>query len=218
MATTLPRIMTTMPMPTYLRVPAVAPGGGSESTPVRSIISNGNTAAAQFRAWLAEWLRMLTSLLVRPGRPFLTQREFLALLRGQYLNPTIVDDEDGQGQHFTWEIGDGGRGKQFPKVPSDEGRKLMESGAFGSFDWRTPDRLTVARRLLDRELGLKGPIGQKINQGLMAQSMIPSTKPDMVIYYDDPVCCGQFSDDGNFFYACVKVGRIAPGIMTFQHP
>lgn len=34
--------------------------------------------------------------------------------------------------------------------------------------------------------------------------MIPSTKPEMVIHYDDPVCCGQFSDDGNFFYACVK--------------
>lgn len=34
--------------------------------------------------------------------------------------------------------------------------------------------------------------------------MLPSTKPEMVIHYDDPVCCGQFSDDGNFFYACVK--------------
>jgi hypothetical protein len=37
--------------------------------------------------------------------------------------------------------------------------------------------------------------------------MIPSTKPEMVIHYDDPVCCGQFSDDGNFFYACVKVSK-----------
>lgn len=35
--------------------------------------------------------------------------------------------------------------------------------------------------------------------------MIPSAKPEIVIHYDDPVCCGQFSSDGNFFYACVKV-------------
>ena len=34
--------------------------------------------------------------------------------------------------------------------------------------------------------------------------MIPSQKAEVVIHYDDPVCCGQFSDDGNFFYACVK--------------
>lgn len=27
--------------------------------------------------------------------------------------------------------------------------------------------------------------------------MIPSTKPEMIIHYGDPVCCGQFSDDGN---------------------
>jgi WD repeat-containing protein 23 len=31
----------------------------------------------------------------------------------------------------------------------------------------------------------------------------------MVIHYDDPVCCGQFSDDGNFFYACVKASTVA---------
>ncbi|KAJ4298584.1 hypothetical protein N0V88_003614 [Collariella sp. IMI 366227] len=40
--------------------------------------------------------------------------------------------------------------------------------------------------------------------GIM-KSMIPSTRPEMIINYDDPVCCGQFSGDGNFFYACVKV-------------
>jgi hypothetical protein len=39
------------------------------------------------------------------------------------------------------------------------------------------------------------------------QSMIPSTKPEMVIHYEDPVCCGQFSDDGNFFYSCVKASN-----------
>lgn len=38
--------------------------------------------------------------------------------------------------------------------------------------------------------------------------MIPATEPEMVIQYEDPVCCGQFSDDGNFFYACVKDFRV----------
>lgn len=94
----------------------------------------------------------------------------------------------------------------FPKVPSEQGQKLMDSGVFGAFDLREPDskRKRLTRRLLDRELGLGDRTEQKINLDLMAQQMIPSSKPEMVIHYDDPVCCGQFSDDGNFFYACVK--------------
>ncbi len=48
--------------------------------------------------------------------------------------------------------------------------------------------------------------------------MIPSTKPEMVIHYEDPVCCGQFSDDGNFFYACVKVSPfIGVKLMLMMH-
>lgn len=38
--------------------------------------------------------------------------------------------------------------------------------------------------------------------------MIPSTNPEMIIHYGDPACCGQFSDDGNFFYACVNDFRV----------
>ncbi len=38
--------------------------------------------------------------------------------------------------------------------------------------------------------------------------MIPSTKPEMIIHYDEPVTCGQFSDDGNFFYTTVKDFRV----------
>ncbi|KAL2128827.1 hypothetical protein VTI74DRAFT_8591 [Chaetomium olivicolor] len=144
----------------------------------------------------------------RAGRPFLTQREFLALLRGQYLNPTLVDDGDGRGHRFAWNIGRPDDEPDFPKVPSDEGRKLMESGVFGTLNWREPNRKALARRILDRELGLRDPLVQKTSQGLMAQTMIPSTRPEMVINYDDPVCCGQFSDDGNFFYACVKDFRV----------
>jgi WD repeat-containing protein 23 len=45
----------------------------------------------------------------------------------------------------------------------------MESGAFGTYDWRSPNRKAIARRILDRELGVGGPPAQKMNQGLMAQ-------------------------------------------------
>ncbi|KAL2180892.1 WD40-repeat-containing domain protein [Thermothelomyces heterothallicus CBS 202.75] len=138
----------------------------------------------------------------RHWRPFLTQREFLALLRGPYLNSAIFNGEGGEGHRSSW--GPRRNNKRFPKVPSDEGRKLMDSGVFGAYDRRMPARKALARRLLDRELGLNGSTGQKVNQGLMAQAMIPSSKPEMVVHYDDPVCCGQFSDDGNFFYTCVK--------------
>ena len=34
--------------------------------------------------------------------------------------------------------------------------------------------------------------------------MLPATNADMIVHYDEPVYSGQFSDDGNFFYACVK--------------
>ena len=137
------------------------------------------------------------------GRSHLTQREFLAILRGQHLHPVVVYDENGR-ERVTFRIGNPNDVKRYPKVPNDEGRKLMESGAFGYFDRRGPEKKALARRLLDRELGIYSPERRRLNQGLMAQSMVPSSKPDMVIHYDDPVCCGQFSDDGNFFYACVK--------------
>lgn len=34
--------------------------------------------------------------------------------------------------------------------------------------------------------------------------MIPSSNADTIIHYNSPVYSGQFSDDGNFFFACVK--------------
>ena len=91
---------------------------------------------------------------------------------------------------------------RFPKVPSEEGRKLMDSGLFGAVDTRQRQKRPLALKILDREAGLNGP--GKTSNNLMAQQMIPTTTPEMVIYYDDPVCCGQFSNDGNFFYSCIK--------------
>lgn len=77
---------------------------------------------------------------------------------------------DSNGIHrFGFTVGRGNNRNKFPKVPSDEGRKLMDSGVFGTYDWRKPKPTGLARRLLDRELGLGGKPSQKINQGLMAQ-------------------------------------------------
>ena len=93
----------------------------------------------------------------------------------------------------------------FPPVPSEEGRKLMASGVFGVSNSLEPHSKRIAQRILDRELGLGSRKQRHVSRGLMMQDMIPSTKPEMIIHYRDSVCCGQFSDDGSFFFACVKV-------------
>ncbi|OIW31042.1 WD40 repeat-like protein [Coniochaeta ligniaria NRRL 30616] len=103
---------------------------------------------------------------------------------------------------------------RFPKVPSKEGRKLMDSGVFGhveAVDTVTKtrrQRKALARRVLERELGLGDGVARRANLGLMKQGMIPSNEPEKIIHYPAPVCCGQFSDDGNFFYSCVKDLRV----------
>ncbi|KAI1655866.1 WD40 repeat-like protein [Daldinia decipiens] len=95
---------------------------------------------------------------------------------------------------------------RFPKVPSDEGRSLMNSGTFGANESQSPisSKKQIARRILDRELGIGSRRSRQINQSMMAQSMIPSSDAEMIINYDDNVYSGQFSDDGNFYFACVK--------------
>ncbi|RDL36066.1 Uncharacterized protein BP5553_06678 [Venustampulla echinocandica] len=102
---------------------------------------------------------------------------------------------------------------RFPKVPSDEGIELMNSGTFGSNELEIDtvrDRGNIgkkkrlARRILNRELATESYTGQKLNQRLMAQGMIPSSNADMIIHYDQPVYSGQFSDDGNFFFSVNK--------------
>lgn len=67
---------------------------------------------------------------------------------------------------------------RFPKVPSDEGTRLMESGTFGTSDIQdsTTDirtspgsRKRLTSRILDRELATENYTRQKMNQRLMAQ-------------------------------------------------
>ncbi|KAI1328631.1 WD40-repeat-containing domain protein [Xylariaceae sp. FL0255] len=99
---------------------------------------------------------------------------------------------------------------RFPKVPSEKGRELMESGTFGTKDIssRILKKKGLARQILDRELGIGEKTYRKVLQGEIAQSLIPRTEADMVIHYADNVYSGQFSDDGNFFYSCVKDFRV----------
>lgn len=118
---------------------------------------------------------------------------------------------------------------RFPKVPSVAGEELMASGDFGSNDAQSPGRddhirgrKRLARRILDREIASGNFAAQVINRKTMAQvsgtqagmfsgsiliefqEMLPSSNADTIINYDDPVYSGQFSDDGNFFFAVTK--------------
>ncbi|KFY18355.1 hypothetical protein V493_08700 [Pseudogymnoascus sp. VKM F-4281 (FW-2241)] len=136
---------------------------------------------------------------------------FYLWARQQLLLRSTHDVDDGQGATFPLrrrrrrEKPDPNR---FPKVPSERGTELMSSGDFGTNEIKTSktigQRKKLASRILNRELGVCGGARHRANQNLMAQGMIPSSKVDTIINYDAPVYSGQFSDDGNFFFACVK--------------
>lgn len=67
---------------------------------------------------------------------------------------------------------------RFPKVPSEKGASLMDSGSFGFNEVETirpspPSSLAkkkkLAMRIFERELAIQSPARQRINQKLMAQ-------------------------------------------------
>ncbi|KAK6820696.1 LEC14B protein [Apiospora arundinis] len=147
--------------------------------------------------------------LVMNNQVGLSQAQVITLLRNSNLGHLIFsnddDDEDMQwGRRRRRRTLDPDR---FPKYPSEEGQELMNSGKFGATEL-APNPLRakkrLAQRILDRELGVGGPAYRRVNQSMMKQSMLPTTDAEMVIKYQEPVYSGQFSDDGNFFYACVK--------------
>ncbi|KAI9836979.1 MAG: hypothetical protein M1837_003139 [Sclerophora amabilis] len=97
---------------------------------------------------------------------------------------------------------------RYPKIPSDAGTELMNSGDFGlspSYrDRNKPYQKKLSMRLLARELGLADFSRQKVLNRAIVQDMIPSSTPDTIIHYDDRCYSGQFSDDGNFFFSCAQ--------------
>ncbi|KAA6408294.1 MAG: hypothetical protein FRX48_08036 [Lasallia pustulata] len=102
-------------------------------------------------------------------------------------------------------------GPKFPKVPSEQGKKLMGSGTFGSNEYyrdllrkRKP---LLATRLMQRELGIDDARLKGTNR-LMSQGLIPSSTADTIIHYDSRCYSGQFSDDGNFFFSCAQDFRV----------
>ncbi|GAM87142.1 hypothetical protein ANO11243_051630 [Dothideomycetidae sp. 11243] len=143
------------------------------------------------------------------------------------LNSEEVDDEDededynqGRAARFGYR-GWGRRVRRrkaseeykWPPVPNPEGQKLIDEGVFGTNEVPR-DTLTrrkkkkLAYRTMIRELGLETP-GMERGQGrLLRQDMIPSSRPDMVINYRARGYCGQFSDDGNFFFTCSQDFRV----------
>lgn len=151
--------------------------------------------------------RLINLISRRTG--LLSRRQVLDFLRRSNLGHLVFGEGEEDDDEFAFGFRRQRRRvgpERFPKVPSDKGRELMNSGTFGANDIRSPikSQKRIARRILDRELGIGTRAGRQINQGIMAQSMIPTTDAEMVINYDDNVYSGQFSDDGNFFFACVK--------------
>ncbi|KAK4893403.1 hypothetical protein LTR27_008299 [Elasticomyces elasticus] len=137
-------------------------------------------------------------------------------------------DEDDDDEDFTNDayLGFGSRrrrpprrpivGGRYPKIPSEEGRKLMDSGNFGTNDRcdhtscgeplsqpTLHKRRKLAHRLLSRELG-SSPATRSahILGSLASQTMIPRSKADLIVNLNARCYSGQFSDDGSFFFAC----------------
>ncbi|OAQ94277.1 WD repeat protein [Purpureocillium lilacinum] len=138
----------------------------------------------------------------------LTRGQLMALLRQRDLSNTLfnnADDEEGfmsmWGSRRRRQAKDPNR---FPTVPSEEGIKLMRSGAFGANDYDLHAKKRISRRMLERELGLGDREQRKRNSDIVTQTMIPGTRAEKIIHYDDPVYSGQFSDDGNFFFSCCQ--------------
>ncbi|KAL3466719.1 WD40-repeat-containing domain protein [Aspergillus heterothallicus] len=95
---------------------------------------------------------------------------------------------------------------QYPKIPSDEGMKLMRSGTFGSdpsyIEERMKRKKSLAEKIMWRELGLDGLRTNRTRS--IAQDLIPGSTADKIIHYDAKCYSGQFSDDGNFFFSCAQ--------------
>ena len=150
-------------------------------------------------------------------------------LRAVELDDDDEDDDDGLEGVYGIRAGRWRRRSKPPKskpppVPSEEGRKLMNSGIFGSNDYyqdllkkRKPQ---LHRRLMARELGTHAALSKRDNRMIAQvtlakqsaieyilrtyQGLIPSSKADTIIHYDSRCYSGQFSDDGNFFFSCAQ--------------
>lgn len=106
-------------------------------------------------------------------------------------------------------------GDRYPKIPSEEGKQLMESGTFGTNDHcdhsacglpysqtALGKRRKLARRMFDREVGVESRGRQRALNALASQDLIPGSKADLIVNLNARCYSGQFSEDGSFFFAC----------------
>ena len=106
-------------------------------------------------------------------------------------------------------------GDRYPKIPSEEGKKLMGSGQFGTNDHcdhsacglpfsetNMHKRRKLARRMFDREMGVENRGRARALNTLTSQDLIPGSKADLIVNLNARCYSGQFSDDGSFFFAC----------------
>jgi len=122
------------------------------------------------------------------------------------------DEEEGNGYDPVVPKRRRNRGRAaFQKVPSEQGRELMNAGNFGSSP-RPEDTIKRKKRLayniMRRELGLGSDGRQKNANRVIKHNMIPESVADTIIHYNARCYSGQFSDDGNFFYSCAQDFRV----------
>lgn len=139
--------------------------------------------------------------------------------RARRRNPRFIDDDDDEDDSDTGTGYDPvgpkrkrGRGRTaFEKVPSDEGKELMNGGTFGTnprSENTIPRKKRLAYDIMRRELGTGSDGRQKNSSRLMKQNMIPESVADTIIHYNARCYSGQFSDDGNFFFSCAQDFRV----------
>ncbi|KAI9778257.1 MAG: hypothetical protein M1839_008281 [Geoglossum umbratile] len=158
-------------------------------------------------------------ILQRLGQETIRQL-FAGQLSGRYLRTRARQhqgsDEDGDGEEVGGGYGGIGKrrraGGKYPAIPSEVGRALMGSGAFGDNEIcegnHDKNSVRLASRIFRRELGFNTGLRDQPQNRLMAQSMIPSSTADTIIHYDTRCYSGQFSDDGTFFFSCGQDFRI----------
>lgn len=97
----------------------------------------------------------------------------MALLRNRDLtNVLFSENAEDEGILSHWGIRRRRQPKdpnRFPKVPSEEGLQLMRAGAFGTNDYELRMRKHIARRMLERELGVGNDEERRRNGDLITQ-------------------------------------------------
>lgn len=112
----------------------------------------------------------LITLVQNPRAGLLSQRHVLEFLRRSNLGQLLFNEDDDP----VWGMPDRRMRyldpDRFPKVPSEKGRELMNSGVFGRTDVsRLSSKKHLTRWVLDRELGLGDKTTRRVRQATMTQ-------------------------------------------------